>query len=94
MPASHRLLKALVKSRVSRTSSTDGDITAIIAAALALMEFGMEKFPINPILTGSLVSSAAAHPPATMPKQTIKNTIEVITQGDNFRRAVKVEGSP
>jgi hypothetical protein len=28
-----------------------------------------------------------------MPKQTIKNTIEVITQGDNFRRAVKVEGS-
>jgi hypothetical protein len=26
-------------------------------------------------------------------KQTIKNSIEVITQGDNFRRAVKVEGS-
>lgn len=26
-------------------------------------------------------------------KQTIKNAIEVITQGDNFRRAVKIEGS-
>ncbi|MFA5239352.1 MAG: DUF3999 family protein [Phycisphaerae bacterium] len=26
-------------------------------------------------------------------KQTIKNSIEVITQGDNFRRAVKIEGS-
>lgn len=26
-------------------------------------------------------------------KQTIKNSIEVITQGDNFRRAVRIEGS-
>ena len=26
-------------------------------------------------------------------KQTIKNSFEVITQGDNFRRAVKIEGS-
>ncbi|MFA5251728.1 MAG: DUF3999 family protein [Phycisphaerae bacterium] len=53
-----------------------------------------EKQTYNPgVINRSTYKDKAAMVTLDFGKQTLKNVIEVITQGDNFRRTVKIEGS-